>query len=223
MTTISVIIPARDAAATLAETLGSVSAQLRQPDEVIVVDDGSQDGTAALATAARASVIKQPARGVAAAMNTGLEAARGDLVAFLDADDLWQPDCLCEQEQHLAGRSDLSGSVARFSEFCCPTLVADVAARFVPRVNEPAWLAGGMLLRRQAFDRAGRLDESLRVGAWVEWVDRARHAGCLFDAIDRIVLRRRLRPGTLSQSVARNADLLAVARAALARRRSTPS
>jgi hypothetical protein len=94
-----------------------------------------------------------------------------------------------------------------------------VAARFVPRENEPAWLAGGMLLRRWAFDRAGFLDESIRVGAWIEWIDRARHAGCTFHPVDRVVLRRRLRPGTLSQSATRNASLLTVARAALARRR----
>jgi hypothetical protein len=76
-----------------------------------------------------------------------------------------------------------------------------------------------MLLRRWAFDRAGFLDESIRVGAWIEWIDRARHAGCTFDPVDRVVLRRRLRPGTLSQSAVRNASLLTVARAALARRR----
>lgn len=220
MTTISVIIPAHDAAATLGETLASVRAQSRVADEVIVVDDGSSDDTAVVAAAAGAAVVRQPNRGVAAALNAGLQAARGDLVAFLDADDFWEPDCLRAQERHLAARADCAGSVGRFSEFPCPTLAADVAARFVPRVNEPAWLTGGMLLRRWAFDRAGLLDESIRVGAWIEWVDRARHAGCTFHPIDEIVLQRRLRPGTLSQSVTRDASLLAVARAALARRRS---
>jgi glycosyltransferase involved in cell wall biosynthesis len=219
MTTISVIIPAHDAATTLGETLASVRAQSRSADEVIVVDDGSRDDTAMVAAAAGAAVVRQPNRGVAAALNAGVQAALGGLVAFLDADDLWAADCLHEQERHLATRADLAGTVGRFSEFPCPTLSADVAARFVPRMNEPAWLTGGMLLRRWAFDRAGLLDESIRVGAWIEWVDRARHAGCAFHPVDQVVLRRRLRPGTLSQSAARNASLLAVARAALARRR----
>ena len=217
--TISVIIPAHDAACTLGETLASVRAQQRQPDEVVVVDDGSGDGTATIAAAAGVAVVRQPQRGVAAAMNAGLRATQSELVAFLDADDLWAPDGLAEQERRLLEQDDLAGTVARFSEFACPSLAADVAARFAPRLNEPAWLAGGMLLRRWAFDRAGLLDESLRVGAWVEWVDRARHAGCTFAAVDAVLLRRRLRPGTLSQAASRNADLLAVARAALARRR----
>jgi glycosyltransferase involved in cell wall biosynthesis len=219
MMTISVIIPAHDAAMTLGETLASVRAQSRSADEVIVVDDGSSDDTAAIATAGGAGVVRQANRGVAAALNVGLQAAHGELVAFLDADDLWEADCLLEHERHLAARADLAGTVGRFGEFACPTLSTDVAARFVPRENEPAWLAGGMLLRRWAFDRAGFLDESIRVGAWIEWIDRARHAGCTFQPVDQIVLRRRLRPGTLSQSAARNASLLAVARAALARRR----
>lgn len=217
--TISVIIPAHDAACTLGETLASVRAQQRQPDEVVVVDDGSGDGTATIAAAAGVAVVRQPQRGVAAAMNAGLRATQSELVAFLDADDLWAPDGLAEQERRLLEQDDLAGTVARFSEFACPSLAADVAARFAPRLNEPAWLAGGMLLRRWAFDRAGLLDESLRVGAWVEWVDRARHAGCTFAAVDAVLLRRRLRPGTLSQAASRDADLLAVARAALARRR----
>jgi glycosyltransferase involved in cell wall biosynthesis len=219
MMTISVIIPAHDAAMTLGETLASVRAQSRSADEVIVVDDGSSDDTAAIATAGGAGVVRQANRGVAAALNVGLQAAHGELVAFLDADDLWEADCLLEHERHLAARADLAGTVGRFNEFACPTLSADVAARFVPRVNEPAWLAGGMLLRRWAFDRAGFLDESIRVGAWIEWIDRARHAGCTFQPVDQIVLRRRLRPGTLSQSDDRNATLHNVARAALARRR----
>ena len=222
MTSISVIVPACEAATTIGQTLASVRSQSRAADEMIVVDDGSTDATAAIAVAAGATVISQPNRGVAAAMNAGLAAARGEFVACLDADDLWAAECLRVHERRLVDRRDVSGSVARFSEFACPTLAADVAARFVPRVNQPAWLAGGMLVRRSAFDLAGPLDESLRVGAWIEWVDRARHARCTFETIDDVLLRRRLRPGTLSQTAFRDADLLAVAKAALARRRMPP-
>jgi glycosyltransferase involved in cell wall biosynthesis len=223
MISISVIVPAHQAAATIGETLASVRGQSRAADELLVVDDGSTDATGAIATAAGAKVISRPNGGVAAALNAGLAAALGDLVAFLDADDLWAPDCLRLHEHSLIDHPDAAGSVARFSEFVCPTLAANVAARFAPRTNQPAWVAGGTVVRREAFERAGPLDESLRVGAWVEWVDRARHAGCTFKMIDSLLLLRRLRPGTLSQAASRNADLLAVARAAIARRGSTSS
>jgi glycosyltransferase involved in cell wall biosynthesis len=92
---VSVVVPAHDAAAYLGECLDSVAAQRGVALEVIVVDDGSRDATAALAQA-RAGVrcLRQPQRGPAAARNAGIAAARAPLVAFLDADDLWPPAAL---------------------------------------------------------------------------------------------------------------------------------
>lgn len=219
MPTISVIIPAYQAAATINATLTSALGQSRPAEQLIVVDDGSTDATGDIAAAAGATVIRRSNGGVAAAMNTGLAAACGDFVAFLDADDLWHTDCLLLQARRLLDRPQTSGVVARFSEFPCESLPPAVAARFLPRTDLLAWFAGGMLLRRSAFEQAGLLDESFRVGAWVEWVDRARYAGCTFETGDDVLLYRRLRPGTLSQAASRNADLLAVVRTALARRR----
>ena len=96
MPLVSVIIPAFNAEETLAETLSSVSAQTHRQIEILVVDDGSDDRTAEVAEAAsrtepRLEVIRQVNAGVAAARNAGLAKARGDYVAWLDADDLWHP------------------------------------------------------------------------------------------------------------------------------------
>ena len=95
MPRVSVIIPAHEAAATLGATLESVAAQTYSDWEVVVADDGSADGTGALATDAlggRVTVVRnETARGPAAARNLALERATGELVAFLDADDLWLP------------------------------------------------------------------------------------------------------------------------------------
>lgn len=96
MPRVSVIIPAFNAEATLAETVRSVTAQTEERLEILVVDDGSTDGTAALAVALarsepRLTLIRQVNAGVAAARNAGLARARGDYVAWLDADDLWRP------------------------------------------------------------------------------------------------------------------------------------
>jgi glycosyltransferase involved in cell wall biosynthesis len=94
--TVSVLIPAWERASWIGETLDSVLRQTRAPDEVIVVDDGSIDDTAAVAAAHPLAprVLSIPHSGVAAARNRGIEAARGDLVALLDSDDLWLPDKL---------------------------------------------------------------------------------------------------------------------------------
>ncbi|MBB3891671.1 glycosyltransferase involved in cell wall biosynthesis [Phenylobacterium haematophilum] len=96
---VSVVVPAYNATATLAETLRSALRQTHADLEVIVVDDGSKDGTRALAESfaaedPRVRVISKPNGGVAAARNAGIDAARGDFIAPLDADDLWHPDKL---------------------------------------------------------------------------------------------------------------------------------
>ncbi len=84
--TISVIVPAYNAAQTLPACLAALHRQTQPPDEIIVVDDGSQDQTAQVARAYGAQVLEQPHRGPAAARNLGLRQARGDVVLFTDAD-----------------------------------------------------------------------------------------------------------------------------------------
>jgi glycosyltransferase involved in cell wall biosynthesis len=95
---ISVIIPARDAEATLAQTIRSVQAQTVCPSRVLVIDDGSSDRTreVALAYAPSVEIIDGPERGVAAARNLGLRALDTQYVALLDADDRWEPWFLAE-------------------------------------------------------------------------------------------------------------------------------
>jgi glycosyltransferase involved in cell wall biosynthesis len=99
---ITAIMPVYNGAAHLADGLHSILAQITQVDEIIVVDDGSTDGSAALAaaTAPGAKIIRQAQQGQGIARNTGAAAALGEYLAFLDHDDLWPPD---RTTQMLAG------------------------------------------------------------------------------------------------------------------------
>ena len=104
MPLVSVIVPAHNAEATVAETIESALQQTHADLEIIVVDDGSSDGTLALCNAyrardARIRVISTAQAGVASARNTGIENANGQFIAPLDADDLWHP---CKIERQLA-------------------------------------------------------------------------------------------------------------------------
>lgn len=104
---VSVVMPAFDAAATIADSMRSVLEQQHRAVELLVIDDRSRDATwdivqAAAAEDARIVPIRMPANaGVAAARNAGLEAARGEYVAFLDSDDLWRADKLAQQLAHV--------------------------------------------------------------------------------------------------------------------------
>lgn len=99
MPAVSVIVPTRDRSALVCEAVRSVLAQREVCPEIIVVDDGSQDGTAAALAAfgERVRCLRQPAAGVSAARNAGARAAAGEWLAFLDSDDLWQPTKLARQ------------------------------------------------------------------------------------------------------------------------------
>lgn len=99
MPRVSVIIPAFNAEQHIAEALSSVSAQTYDDWEVIVADDRSTDATPEIAAGfAHVKVVRTPARtGPSSARNVGVAAADGELLAFLDADDYWLPECLASQ------------------------------------------------------------------------------------------------------------------------------
>lgn len=111
---VSVVIPAYNGEATIDETLRSVRAQTHAKLEIIVVDDGSRDGTieAVLTHAAadpRVSVMRQANAGVAAARNVGWRSAAADLIAFVDADDLWAPAKIARQLEALDAGGERAG------------------------------------------------------------------------------------------------------------------
>ena len=99
MSTVSVVIPTHNHAAFLRQAIDSALSQTLPPLEIIVVDDGSTDETPAILReyGSRIRPIRQPNAGVAAARNTGIGAATGDLIAFLDSDDVWEPSKLARQ------------------------------------------------------------------------------------------------------------------------------
>lgn len=217
---ISVIIPAHNARSTLGEAIESVRAQTLPAAEIVVVDDGSTDDTAAVAAGFQdVRLVRRPNGGPGAAYNSGIEVSQGDLVAFLDADDIMAPMALAEHVQNLTAHPAADASVGHVSEFVSPDLPSEVAARLRPRPTYVGWLAGATMVRLSLLERTGSFLATLHVGAWIDWVDRARLAGGRFELTPRILLRRRLRPGTLSASSRRDADLIALGRLALQRRR----
>src|SRR5437867_2313452 len=117
---VSVLLPARNAAATLGETLASLQAQTLGDFEVVLVDDHSRDDTVAVArrawgSDARLHIVRPPQQGLVEALRAGLDECRADLVARLDADDIAEPERLAAQAELLSARRDLhiAGSFVR--------------------------------------------------------------------------------------------------------------
>jgi glycosyltransferase involved in cell wall biosynthesis len=113
---LTVVIPVRNDAAMLSGALEALHKLRRQPDEIIVVDNGSSDASAAIATTAGARVITEPVRGIPSATATGYDAATGDIIARIDADTIVHPSWLTRIEEAFdadPGLSMLTGG-ARF-------------------------------------------------------------------------------------------------------------
>ena len=169
---ISVIIPAYNAEPYLATAIESVLTQTYSPVEIVVIDDGSTDGTAEIAKhfLPRIQFISQPNAGHAAARNRAIAVAAGASFSFLDADDYWtNRDKLRIQKKVLDADPSLDmvfGSMVQFHETGGPATGC-----------QPAPVSATLLIRRESFFRAGLFNESLRLGVFLDWYLRARRQG----------------------------------------------
>ena len=118
---ISAVIPAYNAEKHIARAIGSVFAQTRPADEIIVVDDGSTDATAEVVRSYGDKVvfIQQENAGASVARNTGIEVANGDWITFLDCDDEWLPEKLQLQCEHLNRNPELLWATGNYINCLC--------------------------------------------------------------------------------------------------------
>lgn len=225
---IGVVIPARDAEAYVGEAIESVLVQSVVVAEVVVVDDGSTDGTARIAERFGPPVrcLSQPPTGPAAARNRGVAALTTSLVGFLDADDAWPGESLQVRLSSLRAHPELDAVFGQMQAFASPDLdEADRQRVVVPALAEPGWVIGTMLARRGLFDRVGPLLEARRGGDFIEWMLRARQDGARFEMLPATVLHRRLHARNLGRLAASEmqSDYLRIVRDELARRRAQPT
>lgn len=178
---VSVVVPVYNQGQFLAEAITSALGQSLQPIEVIVVDDGSTDCSASVAAQFldRIVYLRQPNRGLSAARNHGLMAARADLVQFLDSDDALQPGALEKAWSASLGQPEVSVFRAHWDEVdirgetiahaATAVLPTDAFhALFDPMAVGPPCRS---LVRRSAFTRAGLFDTELRACEdWDIWL-----------------------------------------------------
>jgi glycosyltransferase involved in cell wall biosynthesis len=214
---VSAIIPVLNGERFLAAAVESIRRQRYPSIEIIVVDDGSTDGTAALANSLEGvRCVSQANAGPPAARNRGLELARGELVAFLDADDTWSEDKLEVQVGRLLADPELDVVMG-------PTQILRPSGE---PAGPPALLLslGSALFRRRVFQRVGRFDVGQRMDDDVDWFFRALEAGARLLPIAQVAQYYRRHDKNITN--ARRDDLryfLLAIKKSLDRRRSAPS
>jgi glycosyltransferase involved in cell wall biosynthesis len=218
---ISLVMAVHNGAKFIAPAIRSALAQTLPPDEVIVVDDGSGDDSAGIAArfGGNVRVLRLPHRGGSAALNAGVTEARGDTLAFLDADDLWAPDKLTSQAVALAEPAvdAVFGRVVNFTDPDCEITEPGQIALELPSLVGASKIA--MLIRRVAFDHVGAFNESLAVVDFGEWYVRALGSGIGIRFVDRVIAFRRIHRHNATRLMrsALHRDYMRIARGAVSR------
>jgi glycosyltransferase involved in cell wall biosynthesis len=205
---VSVIIPAYNAETFIASAIQSALDQSYPHLEVVVVDDGSTDGTAAVVQSfgERVRYVHKPNGGLASAWNTGIQQCSGELLAFLDADDIWMPGLVARQVELLVSRPEVDG-------VCVWARFIDERGQVLPDVIGPSFdgdllrqlLVGGnsmlfsmVAVRKAVFDRVGPFDPAFRQAQDWDMTLRMAAAGVTFAAIPSVLVQRRLHRGNAS-------------------------
>ncbi len=223
---ISCVIPVYNGERFIAEAIESVLQQSYRPVQVVVVDDGSTDDTPERLRGfgKRIDVVTQKNAGQSAARGRGIQAARGEWIGFLDADDLWQPEKLALQMACLAERPEAEACSCLIENFWEADFAEEAARLQDSEYAQPAlgtW--PGLLVRRALFERIGGPDPEFDHFEGREWLHRAQSDGVVFAHVERVLVRRRIHGDNRSRQRSRRAraEMLRVAEKLLARRRTT--
>jgi glycosyltransferase involved in cell wall biosynthesis len=213
---VTVVVPNFNCGRFLPDALDSVLAQTYPHREVIVIDDGSTDDSLLVLNAYRdrvgpdrLQIVTQPNQGVSAARNAGIERSRGELIAFLDADDVWHPEKLAKQVPLFAGPAvGLVYCAVEYVDEQLRRLGTNLTGRRGHVLREIALLRGTVVLaggstavvRRACFDRVGRFDREMSTAAdWDMW----RRIACHWDVdvVREPLMRYRMRPASMHRNV----------------------
>lgn len=222
---VGVVLPVFNGEAHLAEALQSIAAQTLQPCDVVAVDDCSTDASVRLLDSFGARIVHTDRLGQALARDRGLAEVSGDLIAFLDQDDLWLPHKVDRQVARFIAEPDLSFVGALSTVFLEPGTEK-------PQWWKPAWdtgqpepslLPSATLYRREAFDRVGGFaSAAVTISEDLAWTARAQDLGLRRALVDEVLVQRRIHADNTSRDARiRVHEHFSIIRESLNRRRAT--
>lgn len=217
-------MPIYNAAPYLNEALESVYAQQGVLFEVIAVDDGSTDTSGEIARSFSEQGIRyvqQHHQGTAAALNFGISLAQGELITFIDADDLWTEDRLARQAQLLLENQHLDFVLGYMQPFLSPELSEIERAQVRCDATAIAgYLLGTCMARKRAFEVVGLFSATWKLGEFLDWYLRAQECKLRHYCSNDLVLRRRIHRTNKGRVLKEcQIDYLAIIRESLGRRK----
>ncbi|MCZ6674311.1 MAG: glycosyltransferase family A protein [Verrucomicrobia bacterium] len=204
---VSCIVPVYNGERYLAETLTSIVEQTYSPMEVIVVDDGSTDGTENVVKQFGSAVklVRQENAGTPTARNTGILHSLGEFIGFLDADDLWHPEKIARQISQFASQPGLQLSFTYIQNYWSPEISENRRTLDENLLKPlPGYVCPTMLLRRELLDTIGLFDVALQHASEPEWILKAASLSVRIALLPEVLVRRRLHATSRSAKKAKN-------------------
>jgi glycosyltransferase involved in cell wall biosynthesis len=196
---VSVIMPVYNGERFIDFALKSIFSQEYRPLDVIVVDDGSVDATAdIIARYHEARYISQQHKGLGTALNTGVEAARGEFMTFLDSDDWWAPGTLRRQIDHMIAHPQTDLVLGKMQNSMEPGATVTVTTKNFQAEAMVCLTWGAVMARRHVFDIVGPFNTALTHAVDVDFFIRAKEAGLRMDIIQEIFLYHRIHGSNMS-------------------------
>ncbi len=192
---ISTIIPVFNGARYISRAIESILEQGHPKIEIVVVDDGSTDNTAAVVKQFGAPVcyFYQENAGIAATMNHGVRRTKGDLFSFLDSDDYWLPGKISKQLEVLRQHPEIDMVFGHVKQFYSPELSKEYRDKYAcPESPSPGHNSGSMLIRKASFFNVGFFDEKFATGSFNDWYMRAGAAGLQSMMLPDVFYMRRI-------------------------------
>jgi glycosyltransferase involved in cell wall biosynthesis len=200
---VSVIVPVYNGGRYIRAALQSIFQQDYYPLEVIVVNDGSTDNTAAIVKAfSDVTYVSREHQGVAAARNAGIEQAHGDFISFLDSDDLWTPQKTSLQMTYLHTYQHVDCAIGHCRYFKEPGVTTpDWLPQKYFEDNSIGYNLGALLARRVVFKKIGLFNPRLWSGEDMDWFIRLRDGGIIMETLPDVLLVRRFHDRNMTYQV----------------------
>jgi glycosyltransferase involved in cell wall biosynthesis len=193
---VSIIIPVFNAEKYVAEAIRSVLSQTYKNIELICINDKSTDNSLSILESFGNKIIlvdNEDNCGTAESRNKGIRLARGEFLAFIDNDDVWESNKLDVQMHQFRNNPDLDVSFSYMQCFISPEISEQVKMlRYCPPDPMPGYIPSTILVKRTSFEKVGYFESKWKNGESVAWMFKAIEAGLNFGVVDEVLVKRRI-------------------------------